>query len=145
MNAKEILEIRKAEAGLPLPLPLYTTSVQAGFPSPAEDYLDKTLDLNELLISHPAATFFVRVAGDSMKNAGIFSGDTLVVDRSLAARRQPDRRRHPQRGIYRQTPQNPPPWDLFATGKSRLPYTGSEGRKRLPGLGRGHVCHPQSV
>ena len=83
MDSKEILEIRKAEAGIPLPLPLYTTSVQAGFPSPAEDYLDKTLDLNELLISHPAATFFVRVAGDSMKNAGIFSGDTLVVDRSL--------------------------------------------------------------
>ena len=73
------------EASIPLPLPLFTAAVQAGFPSPAEDYLDKTLDLNELLISHPAATFFVRVAGDSMQGAGIFSGDTLVVDRSLEA------------------------------------------------------------
>ena len=73
------------EASVPLPLPLFTEAVQAGFPSPAEDYLDKTLDLNELLISHPAATFFVRVAGDSMQGAGIFSGDTLVVDRSLEA------------------------------------------------------------
>jgi DNA polymerase V len=73
------------EASVPLPLPLFITAVQAGFPSPAEDYLDKTLDLNELLISHPAATFFVRVAGDSMQGAGIFSGDTLVVDRSLEA------------------------------------------------------------
>jgi DNA polymerase V len=83
MVSQEIDGIFKAEAGRSLPLPLYTTSVQAGFPSPAEGYLDKTLDLNELLISHPAATFFVRVSGDSMKNAGIFSGDTLVVDRSL--------------------------------------------------------------
>ncbi len=73
------------EASSSLPLPLFITAVQAGFPSPAEDYLDKTLDLNELLISHPAATFFVRVAGDSMQGAGIFSGDTLVVDRSLEA------------------------------------------------------------
>ncbi|MBS0604600.1 MAG: translesion error-prone DNA polymerase V autoproteolytic subunit [Verrucomicrobia bacterium] len=82
---KEISEIFKAEAATPLPLPIFLVSVQAGFPSPAEDYLDKTLDLNELLISHPAATFFVRVAGDSMKGAGIFSGDILVVDRSIEA------------------------------------------------------------
>lgn len=78
-----ITEIYKAEAAQPLPLPIYLANVQAGFPSPAEDYLDKTLDLNELMISHPAATFFVRVSGDSMKNAGISSGDILVVDRSL--------------------------------------------------------------
>jgi DNA polymerase V len=81
----KIEEILKAEAASSLPLPLFVANVQAGFPSPAEDYLDKTLDLNELLISHPAATFFVRVTGDSMKNAGIFSGDILVVDRSLEA------------------------------------------------------------
>jgi DNA polymerase V len=79
------IEIFKAEATSSLPLPLYLVNVQAGFPSPAEDYLDKTLDLNELLIARPAATFFVRVAGDSMQNAGIFSGDILVVDRSLDA------------------------------------------------------------
>jgi len=69
----------------PLPLPLYSSQIQAGFPSPADNYLDKTLDLNELLITHPAATFFVRVTGDSMRGAGIFSGDVLVVDRSLEA------------------------------------------------------------
>ena len=55
----------------------------AGFPSPADDFLDKRLDLNEYLIKHPAATFYVRVHGDSMVRAGIQSGDILVVDRSL--------------------------------------------------------------
>jgi DNA polymerase V len=80
-----ILEIFKAGAVSSLPLPIYLASVQAGFPSPADDYLDKTLDLNEHLIAHPAATFFVKVTGDSMRNAGIFSGDILVVDRSLEA------------------------------------------------------------
>src|SRR5271154_3565822 len=74
-----------AEGTTPLPLPIILTSVQAGFPSSAEEGLDKTLDLNELLITHPAATFFVRVSGDSMQNAGIFSGDVLIVDRSLEA------------------------------------------------------------
>ena len=66
-----------------LPLPLYLTPVSAGFPSPAEDYLDKALDLNELLIAHPAATFYVRASGDSMRDAGIHSGDILVVDRAV--------------------------------------------------------------
>ncbi len=80
-----IEQIFKAEAGTALPLPIYSANVQAGFPSPAENDLDKTLDLNELLIAHPAATFFVRVAGDSMRNAGIFAGDILVVDRALEA------------------------------------------------------------
>jgi DNA polymerase V len=80
-----MLEIFKAEIGSPLPLPIFLANVQAGFPSPAEDFLDKTLDLNELLIAHPAATFFVRVAGDSMQNAGISSGDVLIVDRALDA------------------------------------------------------------
>ena len=60
-----------------------TGSVSAGFPSPADDYTEGTLDLNEYLVRHPAATFFVRVQGDSMVNAGIHSGDLLVVDRSL--------------------------------------------------------------
>jgi len=80
-----IVSIKKAKSSLPLPLPFFLTSVPAGFPSPADDYLDKTLDLNELLIAHPAATFFVRVDGDSMQGAGIASGDVLVVDRSLEA------------------------------------------------------------
>jgi len=64
-------------------IPLYLSRVPAGFPSPAEDYVDKKLDLNEHLIQHPAATFFIRVDGDSMIEAGIHSGDLLVVDRKL--------------------------------------------------------------
>jgi DNA polymerase V len=78
------MEVFKADEAAPaLPLPIFLANVQAGFPSPADGYLDKTLDLNALLISHPAATFFVRVMGDSMQNAGICSGDVLIVDRSL--------------------------------------------------------------
>ena len=69
-----------------LPLPLVATRVKAGFPSPAEDYIEERLDLNEKLVEHPGATFFVRVSGESMLNAGIQDGDTLVVDRSLEAR-----------------------------------------------------------
>lgn len=67
-------------------IPLYTERVPAGFPSPAQDHIEKTLDLNELCISHPAATFFVRVEGDSMIEAGIYPNDILVVDRALIAR-----------------------------------------------------------
>jgi DNA polymerase V len=63
--------------------PLFLASVSAGFPSPAEDYIEGRLDLNRHLIKHPAATFFVRVAGDSMLGAGIHPGDILVVDRAL--------------------------------------------------------------
>ncbi len=63
--------------------PLFLAKISAGFPSPAEDYIDKNLDLNEYLIKHPSATFFVRVAGNSMINAGIHNGDILVVDRAL--------------------------------------------------------------
>lgn len=58
--------------------------VPAGFPSPAADYSAQSLDLNELCIRHPAATYFVRVSGDSMIGAGIQDGDLLIVDRSLA-------------------------------------------------------------
>ena len=58
-------------------------SVVAGFPSPAEQYMEPPLDLNELLVRRPAATYFVRVSGDSMIGAGINDGDLLVVDRSL--------------------------------------------------------------
>jgi DNA polymerase V len=65
--------------------PLFMVSVSAGLPSPAEDYIEGRLDLNRHLIKHPAATFFVRVAGDSMIDAGIHPGDILVVDRALEA------------------------------------------------------------
>jgi len=80
------LQIKPLVARTCCPLPLYLTPVSAGFPSPAEDYLDRALDLNELLISNPAATFYVRASGDSMRDAGIQSGDILVVDRAVEAR-----------------------------------------------------------
>ena len=64
-------------------LPLFISRVQAGFPSPADDYLEGALDLNEHLIKRPAATFFLRVTGDSMTGAGIHSGDLLIVDKSI--------------------------------------------------------------
>ncbi|WP_022949708.1 LexA family protein [Methylohalobius crimeensis] len=64
-------------------LPLYGSKVPAGFPSPADDHQEDGLDLNQHLVKHPAATFFVRVEGDSMTGAGIHHGDLLVVDRAL--------------------------------------------------------------
>ena len=66
-----------------LKCPLYASRVSAGFPNPADDYLEGTLDLNEHLIHHPSATFFARAEGNSMRERGIFSGDLLIVDRSL--------------------------------------------------------------
>ena len=63
--------------------PLFSRGVSAGFPSPADDYIDLELDLNEYLIANPVATFFVRVAGDSMIGAGINHDDILIVDRSI--------------------------------------------------------------
>ena len=67
-------------------IPLFTTGISAGFPSPADDFIDKTLDLNEFLITHPSATFFVRVEGTSMIEAGINPGDILIVDKALEPR-----------------------------------------------------------
>lgn len=66
-------------------LPFYTEKLSAGFPSPASDYMERALDLNEYLIKNPSATFFVEITGDSMTGAGIHSGDILIVDRSLEA------------------------------------------------------------
>jgi len=63
--------------------PLYASKVPAGFPSPADDYVEKRLDLNDYLVKHKEATFFVRVQGDSMVDAGIQDGDILVVDRAI--------------------------------------------------------------
>jgi DNA polymerase V len=63
--------------------PLFLAQAPAGFPSPADDHLDRDLDLHELLIQHPASTFYVRLAGDSMQGAGLYNGDLLIVDRSL--------------------------------------------------------------
>ena len=66
-----------------LDIPFYQSNVPAGFPSPAENFMDLDLNLQEYLVQHPSATFCVRVTGDSMQNAGIFSGDVMVVDRAL--------------------------------------------------------------
>ncbi|SCX88934.1 LexA family transcriptional regulator [Nitrosospira sp. Nsp13] len=70
----------------PLPRPIYSGKISAGqsrFPSPAQDYEQKTLDLNDRFIANPPATFFFTVKGDSMVGAGIFDGATLIVDRAL--------------------------------------------------------------
>lgn len=86
MNEKDslkIIDIAKPDLTAVISIPSFLSAVQAGFPSPAEDYIEKQLDINELVVQHPTATFFVRVEGDSMQDAGIHSGDILVVDRSL--------------------------------------------------------------
>ena len=75
-----------AEQGSSMPLPVYLSRVEAGFPSPADDYLEGVLDLNDLCIEDEAATFFVRASGTSMVGAGIHDGDLLVVSRARRAR-----------------------------------------------------------
>lgn len=66
-------------------IPLYSSKVQAGFPSPADDYIERYLDLNAEYIKHPSSTFLVTATGESMRDAGIFDGDVLLVDKSLEA------------------------------------------------------------
>ena len=68
----------------PLRLPLYSHGIAAGFPSPADDYIEQALDLNEHLIKHPAATYYARANGNSLSGRGIIDKDLLVIDRSLA-------------------------------------------------------------
>lgn len=84
-DIKNISGIYRIKEGKKVVLPLYSEKLSAGFPSPATDYIEKSLDLNELLIKNPSATFFVEIDGDSMINACIHSGDILIVDRSLEA------------------------------------------------------------
>lgn len=81
----KIIDVYLASLKKGAKVPAYS-GVAAGFPSPADDFLEDKLDLNERFIKHPAATFFVRVAGHSMIKAGINSGDLLIVDRSLEAK-----------------------------------------------------------
>ena len=86
-NPRPGLHVRPVAANPPpLRLRRYTSRVAAGFPSPADDHLEGPLDLNAHLVAHPAATFVVRVAGDSMAGAGIRDGDLLVVDRAREAK-----------------------------------------------------------
>jgi DNA polymerase V len=84
MKTTKTRQVGKAAVGARrVEIPFMGGAVVAGFPSPAEQYVDRPLDLNELLVARPAATYFVRAEGDSMEGAGIKSGDLLVVDRSL--------------------------------------------------------------
>jgi DNA polymerase V len=80
------LELFAPDLSVPMELPLVEAGLSAGFPSPAEDYLELKLDLNRELIRNPSATFFGRVNGNSMTDAGIFDGDILVIDKSLDPR-----------------------------------------------------------
>lgn len=79
----QIQFIQVAEAINPILIRYYNSNVPAGFPSPAADYMEDQIDLNKLLIAHPSATFFIKVKGDSMKDAYIPDGATLIVDRSV--------------------------------------------------------------
>lgn len=78
-------QLFRADVSAVLPLLFADGGVQAGFPSPAQDYISESIDLNRTLIQHPAATFYARVIGDSMIDEGITEGDILVVDRSIEA------------------------------------------------------------
>ena len=69
-----------------LKIPLLSDAISAGFPSPADDYTEENIDLNEYLISNPYSTFFLRVKGESMINAGIRNKDLIIVDKSLTAK-----------------------------------------------------------
>lgn len=80
---KKQLEIHKIDLSTSLPLQYADEGIRAGFPSPAQDYLEQAIDLNKELIRHPASTFYGRVAGDSMRDEGIEEGDILVIDKSL--------------------------------------------------------------
>lgn len=86
MNSSSVQAAWPFRAGPVLPLPMVQGTVRAGFPSPAEDLAARRHDLNELLITHPAATFFWRVRGTSMLGAGIADGDILIVNRALEPR-----------------------------------------------------------
>lgn len=77
------IEIFKAETATELHLPIADEGIKAGFPSPAQDFMDLAIDLNKELVKHPASTFYGRVKGDSMIDAGIYDGDILIIDKSL--------------------------------------------------------------
>ena len=83
MSVKPLGLMRPASRPTRLLIPLFSHAVRAGFPSPADDYVSETLDLNEHLIQHKEATYFLRAKGHSMTGAGIQDGDLLVVDRAL--------------------------------------------------------------
>jgi DNA polymerase V len=77
------LRVHRVSRSLKIARPLIISRVSAGFPSPAEDYIEGRIDLNRELIKHPLSTFYIRVTGDSMCNAGIYPNTLLVVDRAM--------------------------------------------------------------
>lgn len=77
------LKVYRADITSNVELPFANEGIQAGFPSPAQEFINETIDLNKELINHPAATFYGRVVGDSMIKEGIEEGDVLIIDRSL--------------------------------------------------------------
>lgn len=77
------LEIHSIDISTSLPLQYADEGIRAGFPSPAQDYLEQAIDLNKEIVKHPASTFYGRVVGDSMRDEGIEEGDILVIDKSL--------------------------------------------------------------
>lgn len=82
-SKKDKLKIYKPDTATDREIPVAGSGVHAGFPSPAEDHIEGRLDLNKLAVTHPDATFFARVEGDSMKDDCIEDGDLLVIDKSL--------------------------------------------------------------
>lgn len=82
-NIGDIIPAETPEQSSKLEIPLFSSTVAAGFPSPADDHIEDTLDLNEYMVQRPNSTFMLRVEGESMRDAGIMPNDILVVDRSL--------------------------------------------------------------
>jgi DNA polymerase V len=78
-----MIEVFYIDKSAKLELPLFSNAVSAGFPSPADDYIENHLDLNKYLIQHPSSTFYIKVTGDSMVEANIYCGDILIIDRSI--------------------------------------------------------------
>ncbi len=85
LSVSLLRELERLKENVDYRLPVFSSKVQAGFPSPADDYIEGYLDLNTKFIKHPSATFVLKATGDSMIDAGIFSGDWLLVDRSIEA------------------------------------------------------------
>ncbi|MCH5225502.1 MAG: translesion error-prone DNA polymerase V autoproteolytic subunit [Muribaculaceae bacterium] len=86
MKKQKQLEFYSGDYTTELPLQYADAGIFAGFPSPAQDYMDRSLDFNREIIRHPAATFYAKVVGQSMEGAGIDTGDIVVVDRALEPR-----------------------------------------------------------
>jgi DNA polymerase V len=84
LQTTKIFDFYVPDYSTTLELPYVDVGISAGFPSPADDFLELTIDLNKHLIKHKDSTFFAKVKGHSMKNAGIFDGDLLIIDKSLA-------------------------------------------------------------